>query len=108
MKPPANPTVPRRAETLEILRLMGDHEPILQLGDEPDGYGMRWTLHGQQVQPGIARYLMDAGYLTEKGKTQFGARRLMLTESGRRFREEGTAWWSGLGFLEKLRIRLFG
>ncbi|MBL8489035.1 MAG: hypothetical protein JNK22_18370 [Rhodocyclaceae bacterium] len=100
--------VPRRAETLEVLRLMGEHEPILMLPGDEDGYGTRWTIHGMQVQPGIARYLMDAGYLAESGRTQLGARRLMLTESGRRFRAEGAAWWAGLGFVEKLRIRLFG
>ena len=56
----------------------------------------RWTLGGQQVQPAIARYLMDAGYVAENGKTEFGARTLALTADGGDFRRRGMAWWASL------------
>jgi hypothetical protein len=101
-------TVPLRAETLQVLRLMGDFEPILMLCGDDDGYGSRWTLSGQQVQPAIASFLMECGFIAERGKTEFGAIKLMLTESGSQFREKGVAWWSGLSFLDKLKIRVFG
>ncbi|MRR49541.1 MAG: hypothetical protein EG825_01285 [Rhodocyclaceae bacterium] len=102
--------IPRRAETLEILRLMGDCAPILMLtgGDGDKGFGTRWTLHGQQIQPGIARYLMDAGYIAETGVTEFGAHKLNLTPAGIEFRAAGQRWWSGLGFIERLWTKVFG
>lgn len=108
MNTPATPSIPNPAETLKVLRFMGNHEPILMLTGSDDGFGTRWTLHGMQVQPAIARYLMDAGFLAENGKTEFGARKLALTETGTRFREEGVRWWAGLGMLQKLKITLFG
>lgn len=108
MNSPAPEAIPNPAETLKVLRLMGEYEPILMLTGSDDGYGTRWTLHGQQVQPAIARYLMDTGFVAEKGKTEFGARRLALTDSGTRFRAEGLRWWTGLGLLQKLKITLFG
>ena len=91
---PSSPSlsIPNRVETLRVLRLMGDCDPILMLVGSDDGYGTRWTLGGQQVQPAIARYLMDAGYVAENGKTQFGARRLALTADGRDF---GSVAWLG-------------
>ena len=61
------------------------------LAGSDDGYGTRWTLGGQQVQPAIARYLMEAGFVAEEGKTQFGARKLALTADGVRFRDNGRA-----------------
>ena len=100
--------IPSRAETLKVLRLMGNYEPILMLTGSDDGYGTRWTLGGQQVQPAIARYLMDAGYVAENGKTQFGARRLALTADGRDFRKRGVAWWAGLSVLQKLKVTFLG
>lgn len=100
--------IPNRAETLKVLRLMGEHAPILMLTGSEDGYGTRWTLHGMQVQPAIARYLMDAGFIAESGRTEFGARKLVLTETGTRFRGVGVRWWSGLGVLQKLKVMLFG
>ncbi len=108
MNSPAPEAIPNPAETLKVLRLMGEYEPILMLTGSDDGYGTRWTLHGQQVQPVIARYLMDTGFVAEKGKTEFGARRLALTDAGSRFRSEGLRWWAGLGLLQKLKITLFG
>lgn len=101
-------TVPYRAETLQILRLISDFEPLLMLTGGGDGYGSRWTLAGQQVQPAIARYLMEAGFVAETGRTEFGARILCLTEAGRNFRERGVRWWGSLNLLEKLKITLFG
>ncbi len=100
--------IPSRAETLKVLRLMGDYDQILMLTGSEDGYGTRWTLGGQQVQPGIARYLMETGFVTDAGKTQFGAIKLALTAEGRRFRENGVRWWAGLSFLEKLKVTIFG
>lgn len=104
------PPIPLRADTLDILRLMGDCAPILMLtgGDGDEGFGTRWTLHGQQIQPGIARYLMDAGYIAETGMTEFGARKLSLTQAGMEFRAAGQRWWSDLGFIERLWTRVFG
>ena len=106
---PLSPSpIPNRVETLRVLRLMGDYEPILMLAGIDDGYGTRWTLGGQQVQPAIARYLMEAGFIAESGKTQFGARRLALTADGVRFRERGMAWWASLSFVEKLKVTVLG
>ena len=101
-------TIPQRAETLQVLRLMGPFEHILMLSGDDDGYGSRWTLSGQQVQPAIASFLMESGFIAEVGKTEFGAIKLNLTEKGREFREKGLVRWGELNFLEKLKIRLFG
>ena len=100
--------VPSRAETLQILRLMGDFEPILMLTGDEEGYGSRWTLSGQQVQPAIARFLMESGFIADSGKTEFGAIKLALTEKGSEFREKGVVWWAELNFLQKLKVTLLG
>jgi hypothetical protein len=100
--------IPDPAQTLNVLSLMGDHSPIMMLRGDDDGFGTRWTLHGQQVQPAIAQYLMKAHYLVDAGATEMGARKLMLTEAGIEFRRAGQRWWNGLGLLEKLKVRLFG
>lgn len=100
--------IPRRAETLQVLRLISDFEPLLMLTGADDGYGSRWTLAGQQVQPAIARYLMEAGFVAEIGKTEFGARKLGLTVSGNDLRERGIRWWASLGWLDKLKVTLLG
>jgi hypothetical protein len=107
---PASPSssIPNRVETLRVLRLMGDYEPILMLVGSDDGYGTRWTLGGQQVQPAIARYLMETGFVAENGRTQFGARTLALTADGVRFRERGIAWWAGLNLFQKLKAIVLG
>lgn len=107
-RPKPRASIPNRAETLKVLRLMGEHAPILMLSGSDDGYGTRWTLHGQQVQPAIARYLMESGFVAESGRTEFGARTLALTDAGARFRAEGARWWASLGALQKLRVTLFG
>lgn len=99
--------IPHRAETLQILRLLGV-EPILMLSGDDEGYGSRWTLSGQQIQPAIARYLMEAGFISDIGKTEFGARQLGLTESGREFLQKGLKWWSELSWLQKVRVTLLG
>jgi hypothetical protein len=101
-------TIPQRAETLQVLRLMGPFEPILMLTGDDEGYGSRWTIAGQQVQPAIARYLMESGFVAEIGKTEFGARKLALTDTGCDFRERGLNWWAELNFLQKLKITLLG
>jgi hypothetical protein len=100
--------IPDRVETLRVLRLMGDYEPLLMLVGSADGYGTRWTLGGQQVQPAIARYLMEAGYVEENGRTQLGARTLTLTADGRDFRERGMAWWAGLSAFQKFKVTFLG
>ena len=100
--------IPSRAQTLEVLRLMGAHRPMLMLPGDDDGFGARWLLDGQQVPPGIAKYLMDAGFIADVGATEFGARRLKLTDSGNRLRENGVHWWKSLSFLERLKITIFG
>ena len=101
-------SIPQRAETLQVLRLISDFEPMLMLTGDDEGYGSRWTLSGQQVQPAIARYLMESGFVAEIGKTEFGARKLALTNSGNQLREKGLRWWSELNFLQKLTVTLFG
>lgn len=101
-------SIPLRAETLQVLRLMGDFEPILMLTGDDEGYGSRWTLSGQQIQPAIARYLMEAGFIADTGKTEFGAKTLTLTEAGSQFRERGLNWWAELSFLQKLKVMLLG
>lgn len=100
--------IPNRAQTLEILRLMGRHRPLLMLLGDDDGYGTRWLLDGQEVPPGIAKYLMQAGLVADAGATGFGVRRLALTDSGNRVRENGETWWKSLGFIERFKIRILG
>lgn len=108
MSSAANPSIPNRAETLKVLRLMGEHAPILMLTGDGEGYGTRWILHGQQVQPAIARYLMKAGFIADSGATEFGARKLALTPRGSQFREDGEHWWKSLSLFQKLKITIFG
>lgn len=100
--------IPQRAETLQVLRLISEHEPILMLGSNNNGYGERWTLSGQEVQPAIAQFLMNSGFIAEIGETELGAVKLALTEKGREFRDRGLAWWADLNFLEKLKVTVFG
>lgn len=100
-------SIPHRAETLQVLRLIVS-EPILMLTGDEEGYGSRWTLGGQQIQPAIARYLMESGFISEIGRTEFGARKLALTASGDRFREKGLTWWATLSLLQKIRVTLLG
>lgn len=102
-----SPIIPSQAETLQILRVMGS-EPMLMLGEDKDEIGTRWTLSGQEIQPAIARFLMESGFVTVAGQTELGAHTLPLTEKGRQFRDEGLAWWSKLSFVEKLKITLLG
>ncbi len=99
--------IPHRAETLQVLRLI-INEPILMLTGDDEGYGSRWTISGQQVQPAIARYLMESGFVAEIGKTEFGARKLALTVSGNQFREKGLTWWGELSLFQKIRVTLLG
>ncbi|AXS80083.1 hypothetical protein [Dechloromonas sp. HYN0024] len=101
-------TVPLRAETLQVLRLISEFEPLLLLRGDDDGYGSRWTLSGQQVQPAIAQFLMEFGFVADSGKTEFGAIKLALTEKGSEFRENGIRWWSELSLVQKLKITLLG
>lgn len=108
MSSSATNSIPNRAETLKVLRLMGEHAPILMLTGDEDGYGTRWILHGQQVQPAIARYLMKTGFITDAGATEFGARKLALTPRGSKFREDGEDWWTSLSLFQKLKIMIFG
>jgi hypothetical protein len=108
MDAPGNARIPNRAETLKVLRLMGDYRPMLMLRGASDGYGSRWTIDGQQIEPAIAGYLMKSGFIADSGATEMGARKLTLTESGVRFRTDGLAWWDGLGLLEKLKIVVLG
>lgn len=108
MDAPEHAPIPSRAETLKVLRLMGDCRPILMLAGDADGYGARWTIDGQQIQPAIATYLMKSSFIADAGATELGVRKLALTESGFRFRTHGLEWWAGLSLLEKLKIVVFG
>ena len=100
--------IPSRAQTLDVLRHIGAYRPMLMLRGSDDGYGTRWLLDGMQVQPGIATYLMNGGFLVDSGATEFGARKLTLTESGKRLRDNGVIWWESLGYLERLTVTIFG
>ncbi len=100
-------TIPHRAETLQVLRFIA-REPMLMLTGDDEGYGSRWTLGGQQIQPAIARYLMESGFIAETGRPEFGARELTLTPSGDRFREKGLHWWASLSLFQKIPVTLLG
>lgn len=104
----AKTPIPDRAETLKVLWLMGDYAPILMLGDDPEGYGTRWTIDGHPVHPAIARYLMQSRFVAEAGATELGAIKLALTETGADFRKAGVLWWSSLTRMQKLRIMFSG
>jgi len=108
MSSPAKTSIPGRAEALELLKLLDDEEPILMLRGDDDGYGSRWIIRGQQVQPAIARYLMNAGFIADAGATELGARRLTLTTAGAQFRQDGVDWWASLSFFQKVKIRILG
>jgi hypothetical protein len=100
--------IPNRAETLKVLGLMGKYAPILMLGNDPEGYGTRWTIDGHPIQPPIARYLIESGFVEDSGKTEMGARRLALTQSGAEFRDAGVLWWKGLSLFQKLQVMIRG
>lgn len=100
--------VPSRAETLELLRILAQDEAMILLPGDDDGYGARWTLLGQQVQPGIARWLTEEGYIAETGVTELGAHILRLTETGVDFLADGERWWAELGWFGKLKARVLG
>ena len=102
------PPIPTRAQTLAVLRLMGAYRPILMLPGSEDGGGRRWLLDGQQVLPGIAKYLMNSGFIADEGATDLGARKLTLTEAGRRLRDNGVRWWQSLTTLQRLRVIVLG
>jgi hypothetical protein len=104
----AETPIPNRADTLKVLALMGKHAPILMLRGDDDGFGTRWTLHGAQVQPAIAQFLMQEKHVVDSGTTEMGARILALTESGAEFRQSGQNWWDSLSFLQRLQVRIFG
>lgn len=99
--------IPNRPAVLNVLRRM-DRQPILMLGSDEHDYGARWTLDGQEIEPAIARYLMEEGYVAAMGVTDMGARIFGLTPSGRAFRQDGIVWWSGLRLLQKLKAILSG
>ncbi len=79
---------------------------MMMLTGDGRGYGTRWTVSGQEVPPAIACYLMDEGFIAERGRTDFGAKQLVLTASGKEFLKEGLAWWTGLTMIQKLRVTL--
>ena len=93
--------IPNRAQTLDVLRLMGAYRPLLMLPGDDDGYGARWLLDGGEVQPGIAKYLIDGGFVAQTGSTDFGARELTLTDAGRRLLDNGLRWWASLSLLQR-------
>jgi hypothetical protein len=103
-----NDEIPDRAGTLAVLRVLCEHEPVLMLSGDGEGYGTRWTVNGQQIQPVIARFLMHAGYIAESGVTEFGARKLVLTPEGLEFRKQGLLWWDNLGVFQRMKITIFG
>ena len=108
MNPSPPGPIPNRAQTLDVLRLMGPYRPLLMLPGDDDGYGARWLLDGGEVPPGIAKYLIDGGFVTHSGTTGFGARELTLTESGQRLRDNGLRWWANLGRLQRWWVIVLG
>lgn len=99
---------PQRADMLRMLRLVSEAEPLLMLKGSSDGYGTRWILSGQQVEPAIVRFLVEHQFIVEAGVTELGARRMALTAAGEKFRADGIAWWAELGFLARLKVTLLG
>ena len=81
--------IPNRAQTLEILRLMGRHRPLLMLLGDDDGYGTRWLLDGQEVPPGIAKYLMQAGLVADAGATELRSQDAVQHEAEQRQQDDG-------------------
>ena len=65
--------IPTRAQTLDVLRHIGTHRPLLMLPGDDCGFGTLWVLDGQQVPPAIAKYLMRSGFVADAGATGFGA-----------------------------------
>lgn len=102
------PLIPWRAETLEVLRLVNDANPLLMIAGDADGFGDRWAFRGELIQPAIATFLIRFGYLQEIGRTDFGARKFVLTERGNSFRSEGLQWWASLSFLQRLKVVVLG
>ena len=100
--------IPYRAQTLDVLRLMGNFRPLLMLPGDDDGYGARWVLDGGQVLPAIAKYLIDGGFVAQTATTGFGARELTLTDSGQRLLDNGLRWWSSLGLLQRWWVIVLG
>ncbi len=100
--------IPYRAQTLDVLRLMGNFRPLLMLPGDDDGYGARWVLDGGQVLPAIAKYLIDGGFVAQTATTAFGARELTLTTAGRRLRDNGLRWWTELSLLQRFGVIVFG
>ena len=103
-----NNPIPSRAETIKVLRLMGDYAPILMLAGDKDGYGARWTIDGHPVEPAIARYLMESDLVVDSGATELGVRKLVLTAAGVEFRKNGLRWWDSLNLFQKLGIMIRG
>ncbi|MDA8254827.1 MAG: hypothetical protein M0Z99_04160 [Betaproteobacteria bacterium] len=101
-------SIPNRAETLQVLRLMGGNVPMLMLSGAADGFGARWSIDRNPVQPAIARWLMQLGYVADTGATELGVRILALTAAGVEFRRRGLLWWAGLGRFARLKIVIFG
>ena len=108
MAPASSRAIPNRAQTLDVLRLMGRYRPLLMLPGDDDGYGARWLLDGVEVQPGIAKYLIDGGFVAQTATTGFGARELTLTDSGRRLLDNGLRWWASLGLLQRWWVIVLG
>lgn len=81
---------------------------MLMLRGDADGYGARWIIDGHPVQPAIASWLMNEGFIADTGATELGVRKLALTADGIEFRSKGLIWWSGLGRLARLQAIIFG
>jgi hypothetical protein len=108
MSPYQKSEIPARYETLMVLHHLGRGEPFMMLPGDGDGYGTRWTLGGQQVQPAIAQFLMRHAFVRDAGLTELGAHQLRLTPAGRSFHDKGRQWWDGLGFYDKLKVIILG
>jgi hypothetical protein len=87
---------------------MGGRAPMLMLAGDSDGYGARWMIDGYPVEPAIARWLMESGYIASSGTTELGVGTLALTESGVEFLKAGALWWNDLSVLQKLKVIIFG
>lgn len=60
------------------------------------------------MQPAIATYLMQSGFIADSGATELGARKLALTESSAQFRKDGQLWWAGLSLWQQMKILILG
>ncbi len=106
MDPIALPRIPNRHLALKVLdRLMAGY-PIVVLGD----FSFSTVLDGAPDVCLIFSFLKEVGWIKPIAPRPDlpGALRYGITSAGRESFEAGLSWWRSLGFIERMRVRLFG